>query len=462
MYQIEYHNPDIIHTYYLMIPDTDPNHFRILVKQENGYWTLPNYRPHEHHFAVVNHINETVKMDYGLDVATLRCFRTEYDNQFGEQRFYAMDNLDSKWIPSDNMRWVSEEVLATLDFPSDLQRETILQWFDWSHSDNSIRAPWMRRGWFKAASDWIIDLADRMAMGNIGQIEQIRTWSRSATLRLKTGHGNLYLKAVPEMFTYEPVITRVLSLRYPNHTPDVRAVHVDKGWMLMRDFGGQALAHAKDLEVWKKAVREYAKMQLDISGNTQSLIALGVPDRNVDYMASQIERMMHNLPDEMTDEEAVELKRLASTLKGMCYELVEFNIPLTLTHGDFWSGNTIIKTNGDILFFDWSDASISHPFFDIAFFLTEIETEIPHRHDAREQILNAYLELWTRYEPMANLKRAYALAEVLASVHQALFYFIHILPGIEANARWEMESMLPYLLRQIIAHIRIFNSADGY
>jgi aminoglycoside/choline kinase family phosphotransferase len=460
MHQIEYHNPDIIHTYYLMISDIDSNQFRVLLKQEGDHWTLPNYQPKEHHFAVVQHINHTLKQEYGLDVATLRCFRTEYDSTFGERRFYALDNLNHNWQPPANMRWVSEDIITNLNLPSDLQRDTILKWFDWIHSDNSIRVPWMRHGWFNKVSHWLIDLADRMAMDDIGEIEQLRTWSRSATLRLKTGHGDIYLKAVPEMFTYEPVITRVLSLRYPNHAPDVRAVHVDKGWMVMRDFGGQTLTRVQDLEVWKKAVREYARMQLDISGNTQSLVALGVPDRNIDYMASQIERMMHHLPDDLTHEEQVELKRLSSTLKGMCYELVEYNIPLTLTHGDFWSGNTIIKNNGDILFFDWSDASISHPFFDIAFFLTEIETEIPHRHDAREQILNAYLEQWTRYEPMANLRQAYALAQVLGSLHQALFYFIHILPGIEFNARWEMQSMLPYLLRQIIAGIRIFNSAE--
>lgn len=461
MHQFEYHNPDIIHTYYLLIPDADSNQFRVLVKQEGDHWTLPNYKPQEHHFAVVHHINDTVKQEYGLDVAALRCFRTEYDTTFGERRFYAMDNLNPNWKLPANMRWVDEESLAKLNLPSDLQRKAILQWFDWLHSDNSIRAPWMRHGWFNNVSNWIIDLADRMAMEELGQVKQIRTWSRSATLHLRTGHGNLYLKAVPEMFTYEPVITRVLSLRYPNHVPDVRAVHVDKGWMVMRDFGGKKLSNNPDLEVWKKAVREYAKMQIDISSNTQSLVALGVPDRNIDYMASQIERMMHNLPDDLTHEEQIELKRLSPTLRGMCYELVEYNIPLTLSHGDFWSGNVIVKTNSDILFFDWSDASISHPFFDIAFFLTEIETEIPHRHDARDQILNAYLEMWTRYEPMANLKQVYALSQVLGSLHQALFYFIHILPGIESNARWEMQSMLPYLLRQMIAQIRIFDSTDG-
>jgi hypothetical protein len=39
-------------------------------------------------------------------------------------------------------------------------------------------------------------------------------------------------------------------------------------------------------------------------------------------------------------------------------------------------------------------------------------------------------------------------------LHQALFYYVHVLPGIESNARWEMQNMLPMLLRQVMAAVR--------
>src|SRR5690606_26429116 len=139
----------------------------------------------------------------------------------------------------------------------------------------------------------------------------------------------LFLKAVPEFFSYEPVITRVLSIRYPERAPDVRAVHVENGWMLIREFEGTPLTKIDDISVWKRTVKEFARLQIDLIKNTQSLVALGVPDRNVDYLASQIDRLMKDLPVTLTEDEQVELKRIAPTLRDMCYELAEYKIPLT-------------------------------------------------------------------------------------------------------------------------------------
>jgi aminoglycoside phosphotransferase len=457
MTELVYHNPEKVHSYYLLIPAVGAGDYKVLLRQAGDFWTLPVFQPKEHHFAVVKHINDNVRETLGLGVAALRCFHTDHDEEFGERRFYAMDNLDANWQLPSGYRWMSEEDLKTATLPSQLQRLVLSKWFDWRHSDHSLRAEWMRPGWFSKVGDWMADLADRMAMNNIGKPEQMRVWARSAAIRLVTGDGTLYLKAVPSAFSYEPVITRVLSIRYPNQTPDVRAVHVDNGWMLMRDFGGKSLSQIDDIDVWKKAVRQFAKMQMDMVGNTQSLVALGVPDRNVDYLSSQIDRLMVDLPDTLSHIEKVDLRRIASTLKAMAMELVEFNVPLSITHGDFWSGNTIIRDDGGCLFFDWSDASISHPFFDMPFFLNEIEAELPHVADAREQILTAYLENWTRYEPMANLRHAYDLAKVLGYLHQALFYHAHIFPNIESHVRWEVQNMLPHLLRHVLAAMKVEN-----
>jgi hypothetical protein len=454
MSSLVYHNPDVTFTYYLIIPHADFSEYRVLLQYNNGSWSLPAYNPQEHHFGVVNHINQFVAEKLGLFSSTLRCLQTRVIAPTDECRFYAMDNLHPEWIPPQKWTWMNETDVKSLTFAHPLQKEVLLQWFDWMHSDSSMRSPWMRHSWFVEASDWMQDLADRMAMDGIQAVEQLRAWSRSCTLRLQTADDLLYFKALPEMFNYEPVITRVLALRFPGNIPDVRAVHVEKGWMLMRDFGGTPLRSFNDIEVWKRVVRRYAEMQVDLIGNTQSMIALGVPDRNVDYLSSQIERLMHDLPVSMSKEEQTELKRLSSSLRSLCFELIEFNIPLSLAHGDFWAENVIIRPNGDPVFFDWSDASISHPFFDIPFFLSEIESDLPHVLDVREQLRDTYLDVWTRYAPMANLRRVYQIAEVLSGLHQALFYYVHVLPGIESNARWEMQNMLPMLLRQVMAAVR--------
>ncbi|MEM9954820.1 MAG: phosphotransferase [Chloroflexota bacterium] len=447
-----YHNPDVTHTYYLLIPSPSKTEFKVLLQKVNAsMWTVPSFEPHEHHYAVVQHINDFCHQQWDLEVATLRCITTTRDPEQGEIRFYALDNnTSSDWSLPDDMMWAEEEDLDYLTLSSVLLRHTLMDWFQWRHSDDSLRSPWMRPQWYRQVADWMVDLADRMSMTDIQIPKQMRVWARSATMRLKTEQGALIFKAVPEFFSYEPVVTRVLSIRYPDRAPDVKAVHVDKGWMLMSEVEGSTLTHIDDVKIWERAVKEFARMQVDLISNTQSLVALGVPDRNVDYLGSQISRLMRNLPDVLTDDERTKLQQLAPTLRSMCHELSEFNIPLTLTHGDFWSGQAFIKSDNKCVFFDWSDASISHPFFDMCTFLAEVNAELPHVDNARNHLLMIYLKEWQRYEPLPNLRHAFALAMVLGYLHQALFYYVHILPKVEVDARWELSGMLTHLLRQVL------------
>ncbi len=454
---IVYHNPEVVHRYYLLIPSAVSSEFKVLLqKKSDKLWSLPVFEPQEHHFAVVQHINDSVKAQFGLKVATLRCIATHSEPDEGELRFYALDNLSPDWQAPEDMQWFNETDLMDMTLSSVLERNIIFEWFQWRHSDDSLRSDWMRPGWYPKIARWMVDLADRMSMNGIKKPTQVRIWARSATMRLETDDGNLFFKAVPEFFSYEPVITRVLSIRYPERAPDVRAVHVENGWMLMREFQGKTLTHIDDIAMWERAVKEFARMQIDLVSNTQSLVALGVPDRNIDYLASQVERLMNDLPDTLTDDEKFQLRMMSSTLRGMCFELAEFNIPLTLTHGDLWSGQVIFKDDGKCLFFDWSDAAISHPFFDMCTFLAEVDSELPHIKGARNHLLMTYLNEWTRYEPISNLKHAYALTMVLGYLHQALFYYIHILPQVESAARWELSGMLAHLLRHVLNEMKDF------
>jgi aminoglycoside phosphotransferase len=302
----------------------------------------------------------------------------------------------------------------------------------------------------------MLDLADRVDLLPTSPVQQQRAWARSCTLRLKAHDSGLVFKAVPPSFSYEPVITRVLSLRYVGKLPEVLAVNVDKAWLLMREFQGTPLTHSRNLDDWKKTLQVFAELQIDISDSTHSLVALGVPDRNVDSLVAQIERLMVDLPPMLDKDEAQTLRRAAKDIRNLCYDLIDIDLPLSLTHGDLWSGNVFIQPNGTPLFYDWSDAAVSHPFFDLPTFLAEIERELPHIAEAQEQLLAAYLDVWTAYRPLPKLRRAYALAEVLSKLHMAIAYQQLIVPGIETAVQWEIENILPTYLRQLMGALRFY------
>jgi hypothetical protein len=70
---------------------------------------------------------------------------------------------------------------------------------------------------------------------------------------------------------------------------------------------------------------------------------------------------------------------------------------------------------GDYVYFDWTDCSVSHPFLDVAYIFAE---------NARneKECRDAYLDLWTDYEPWDRLMRMWSLAEPLSALHQAFTY----------------------------------------
>jgi hypothetical protein len=99
------------------------------------------------------------------------------------------------------------------------------------------------------------------------------------------------------------------------------------------------------------------------------------------------------------------------------------------------------------VFIDWSDCSVSHPFFSL-FFLTDTDIRLPDVPNVRERLRDAYLQLWTAYEPMPKLIEAFDLAMKLAPLHHALIYEWHILPQMQNQ--WEMDNMIPYYLLRLI------------
>ncbi|MBI1880332.1 MAG: phosphotransferase [Chloroflexi bacterium] len=51
-------------------------------------------------------------------------------------------------------------------------------------------------------------------------------------------------------------------------------------------------------------------------------------------------------------------------LKARCDQLAGYSVPQTLVHGDLHTGNVAL-VEGKLLFFDWTDACVTHPFFDV-------------------------------------------------------------------------------------------------
>jgi aminoglycoside phosphotransferase (APT) family kinase protein len=150
----------------------------------------------------------------------------------------------------------------------------------------------------------------------------------------------------------------------------------------------------------------------------------------------------------LTSEEQEQLGRLAPRLREMCDELAALGVSHALVHGDLHPGNVAVQ-DGNHLFFDWTDACIAHPFFDLVTLKGDAE-ELLEGAGSWARVRDAYLSLWTDYAPLETLQQVWKVAEPLGYLHQAVSYQ-HIVAVLEDASKHELASGLPYWLRKLIA-----------
>lgn len=439
--------------YYTILPEHGTS--RVLLLPTEAGWTLPNWSMQEQRYwQSCDHINRAMLEMHGVHVTTLRCVRVHSEPDTGQrERVHSLDNHSPDWQPPEGARWIGRDQLGSLPLAAQAHRALIEASFDEAEgiSDSPLRVPWARRGWYAEAVRWIEEQAGHLGSRLLSAPEQLRAWDRSCVLRAPTSGGDLYFKALPRMFAHElPLLDKLVGW-HPRNFPRLLSVDAERLWLLMEDFGGVTLDNVSDVRTWEAALGELGRLQVELSTKAEELIASGVPYRGLDWLSAHVDWLIDGLPElnrlgqtPLTGEELSRLRELAPTLKQMCADLGGYNLPLSLEHGDLWAPNIVVKDDS-FVYFDWSDCSISHPFFSLILFYGESGVELPNAPQVEARLRDVYLQPWTRFEPPDRLHAAFNIAQVLAPLHGALGYYTHILPNMER--KWEMANMPAWFLR---------------
>jgi hypothetical protein len=444
--------------YFTIIPDGE-NRRLLVVPDGNGKWTLPRWRDtDDHHWQAVNHVNATVRHTWGLKVTTLRCLCNRR-NVKGRRdcRIYEMETHGGipKTLPM-NARWVSENDINTLEISEPEHRLLMRSWFlDVSAPEpHHSRAPWMRRGWIAHAVSWMLDQLARLAILPTGPVEQLRIWHRSAILRVPTNEGFVYFKALPPATPVAETLAFELISSYAEFLPSHLAVDPQRGWTLIREPGSGSSENGAAEEGWSEAVHALARIQLNSAAHVKRYMQMGLPDRRIARLPTQIELLLGDVeairPQRsrgLKPEEIRRLQGLEQQLKNDCMQLATYRIPASLEHGDVFAGDAVTTQPGAV-FLDWSDASISHPFFSVALYGGDADLS-PADASVRARLRDAYLQAWGNYESPDRLLEAYELAQRLAPLHYAVTLYQIGLPNVETQ--WEVEVSLPYYLRMLLS-----------
>jgi aminoglycoside phosphotransferase (APT) family kinase protein len=330
---------------------------------------------------------------------------------------------------------------------TDEQRALVTEiWHERATSELPPERPtWQRPGWTTAASTWIE--AQLAARGETltAPIELVKSWALSCVLKATTAQGVYYLKTVAAMplFVNEASVVKTLARLYPQQVPTPWASDVTRDWMLLPGLS-QLLGWGAPVAQREAFLSDFGRLQVTAVADLDKLLAAGCLDRRLAQLPAQIGALLTSemILASVAEDEGKQLTALIPQLQESCSELASYGLPETLVHGDLHGGNTAVADEG-FVYFDWTDACITHPFFDMLNIFFEEDTAV------RRQLRDSYLAQWADFAPMDKLWEAWSLAELLGAVHHAVSYW-QILANIESRSWYLLDWALPVWLRKIL------------
>ncbi len=316
------------------------------------------------------------------------------------------------------------------------------------------RAAGFRPGGRAAAEAWVDAVLPRHGLGRGGPVEPVRLWSLSAVLRfpvVRDGQPtHVWFKATCDGFRSEPALTQAVCCLAPHLTPRVLEVEPERAWMLM-----EPIPKADDETGPEHApaiARALARLQLDTLAARGDLRAAGLPDRGLEPTLGLLRTVRR---------ESIERPRMPAGLAEAGLEIEPWleerlravwgaGLPDTLSHGDLHLGN-VAWVEGAPVFFDWTDACLTHPFFDARHLADSArETGGQEAHDA---VWEAYAEPWRAAFPAVDLDATWALAGDGNAVFQMLSYE-QIYRAQPEGSRWELATVVVEVLEKLVERAR--------
>lgn len=412
-----------------------PEKQAILTSVNSHQVKLPTLTTTISHLALTQHINEHITTTYGIETAVLKCARSCQN-----ERAYVLEHLSGNLSSFTPVNWLpisKEQSFSCLN-----ERDNrLLQ--GWVSEKEDI--PWFRIGWRQNIEELLVDrLQER-----VWKIEQIRSWERSSLLRLYIEKETYILKIVPTIFQHEPTLCSYLKKKFPSYVPEVILVEPTYNAFIMKEVNGSLLGLTDNVIYWRKALINLGKIQVGILHDVEQLHC---PNRPVDkiiieYLESTLEKLLEN--KFITKEIFQTLTENLPEVMNIVDKIKRSSIPISIDHGDFFGGNIILEDEETIVY-DWSDSSLTHPFFSAVVFLQEVE-EFFSKEEA-DSLLVDYLSLWSNYATTEQLSDEFELVKYIAPIFGLTVYESLIFPTFRDN--WDREIVVQGYINSWLKNIK--------
>ena len=221
---------------------------------------------------------------------------------------------------------------------------------------------WEDPAWVASAHGWIADRLGELGLTRTGEIEQphVRDWS--TVMRVPTDTGDVWFKANTEVLAYEAGLVSLLAERRPDVVPPLLAWDAGTGWMLMADAGTMLRKVEPEgpwLDGWHDVLPRYAALQVAMTDDVETLLALGVPDLRLATLPQRYLQIVDEVGAERRFRDAV------PQVVDLCDRLAAYGIGETVQHDDLHDAQIFVR-DGRFHVLDWGDACVSHPFFTLS------------------------------------------------------------------------------------------------
>lgn len=322
------------------------------------------------------------------------------------------------------------------------------------------RAAWFLPGWREAVDAWVAEQLPLHGLEQTGPAEPFKVWSLSAVLRYpvrRAGEpGDVWFKATCAGFHGEPALTEAVCGLAPDVAPRVLAVDADRAWMLMEPIPNAAdETHAPRAP---EIARRLARLQLATLPERDTLLAAGAPDRGRDATVAWLRTVVHDSVEQhlMTPEQRAAALEIEPWLVERVEALWAFGLPDALNHGDLHLGNVAWTDHGPV-FFDWTDACLTHPFLDVRH-LADSAAETGEAAKAAPdevvaEVWEAYAAPWREAFPDVDLDEVWRHVPDVEAIFQMISYE-QIYRAQPPSQRWELATIVVELLDKLVASSR--------
>lgn len=432
---------------------------RVLILPNEDSWSLPSVRVDGNIALTPVIASRELSRILEFPVIAIRYESITFNEHINRNvGVFVLDGLEHIEALSQVGRWVGLDEISNLHFCLPDHLSVVNYYFQKIETayNLKLRQPWELDGWYLRVTTWIEETLKSIGIDMKEKPTLVKWWSLSSVLKVATTQGDIYFKASAKqpLFVNEPILLKYLDNHYSDHVPSVIAFDPNLGWMLTKDFG---INLGKDTLIKQKieVLRVFGEIQIGSIGHLDSLLNHGCTDRRVQHLIPLIDQLLDDelVVSRLAEEEIVELRKQIPKIKDMCSKLLDYSVPATLVHGDLHLGNVAIE-KGRLIYFDWTDACIAHPFMDMLPIFDERELEV------RIQLRDQYLSLWIDFEPMHRLLDLWTLCEVVHAIHHALSYQ-SILHHTEERSRGELGGAPAFLLRKALQKLRDIAAPNG-